>query len=337
MKALDTLTDVPGLRVGHWSNSEAATGCTVILCHECVGGGAVAGVDVRGGAPGTRETDLLCPEARVERVHAVLLAGGSAFGLAAADGVERWLEEHGAGYDTGIARVPIVPAAVLFDLAVLRADVRPDAQAGYAACEAASAEPVPQGNVGAGTGASVGKGLGSAHACKSGLGSASVTLPGGLTVAALAVVNAFGNISDPATGKIVAGVRRLDAEGCFAGFEDAVDLLVAGPRPEFSATNTTLALVATNGALNKADITKVAQMANDGLARTIRPVHTGIDGDVVFALSCGTVETNCDVVGVLAADMLAQAVLRAVRSASAAYGMPCAADCCDDPGVGASA
>jgi L-aminopeptidase/D-esterase-like protein len=318
----DSLVDVAGLLVGHWTHAEAATGCTVILCPD----GAVAGVDVRGGAPGTRETDLLRPECRVDRIHAVLLGGGSAFGLAAADGVMRWLEERGVGYDVGIARVPIVPAAILFDLAVARPDVRPGAEAGYLACAAACAAPFALGNAGAGVGCTVGKGLGLQRASRGGLGTASVQAANGLVVAALAVVNAFGNVHDPATGGVVAGVRRLDEGGRCAGFVDAVEILAEGVRPEFAASNTTLAVVATNGVLTKGEATKVAQMAHDGLARTLRPVHTGIDGDVVFALSHGSVATNCDVVGVLAADVLARAVLSGVRAATTGYGIPCMHD-----------
>lgn len=318
----DSLIDVPGLLVGHWTDAEAATGCTVVLCPA----GAVAGVDVRGGAPGTRETDLLRPECRVDHIHGLLLGGGSAFGLAAADGVMRWLEERGIGYDVGIARVPIVPAAILFDLAVARADVRPGADAGYRACEAAQAAAFACGNVGAGVGCTVGKGHGLGRASRGGLGTASVQTSNGLVVAALAVVNAFGNVHDPSTGQVVAGVRRLDDAGRCTGFVDAVEIMAEGVRPEFAASNTTLAVVATNGALSKCDATKVAQMAHDGLARTLRPVHTGIDGDIVFALSHGSVETNCDAVGVLAADVLARAVLNGVRAATSGYGIPCLHD-----------
>ncbi len=326
----NTLVDVPGLRVGHWTNRAGATGCTVILCTQ----GAVAGVDVRGGAPGTRETDLLRPENRVEQVHAIVLAGGSAFGLAAADGVMLRLEAQGVGFDTGFARIPIVPAAILFDLAVGNPAARPGAEAGALACDDAlcahGAEAVAQGNVGAGTGASVGKGLGLRHACKGGLGSASLCTASGLVVAALAVVNAFGAVSDPATGRTVAGVRRLDAQGAFAGWEDPVALLAAGVQPDFRPGNTTLAVVATNALLSKNEVTRVAQLAQDGLARTIRPVHTGIDGDVVFALALGHAgdatapAPGCDLVGVLAADLLADAILNAVYAAEDAYGLPAA-------------
>ena len=318
------LTDVTGLRVGHWTDRQAGTGCTVVLCPP---DGAVAGVDVRGGAPGTRETDLLRPECTVERVHAILLAGGSAYGLAAADGVMRWLEERGVGYDVGIARVPIVPAAVLFDLPVARPDVRPDAAAGYAACQAANDRPVAQGNVGAGAGATVGKADGLAHACKGGLGSASVRMEDGLVVAALAVVNAYGNVHDPSTGRVLAGVRRLDECSRFIGFADPVALMAARPRTDFASANTTLVVAATNAALTKGGAAKVAQMAHDGLARTIRPVHTGIDGDVVFALSCGDRPAQLDLVGALAADVAAQAIINAICATESCYGLPSGQEC----------
>lgn len=318
-----TLTSIPGLRVGHWSDLDAGTGCTVILCPP---EGAVAGVDVRGGAPGTRETALLNPECTVQRIHALLLGGGSAFGLAAADGVMRWLEERGVGYDVGVARVPIVPAAILFDLPLARADVRPDAAAGYAACAAADAAPVAQGNVGAGVGASVGKAQGLKHATKGGLGSAGIQCPDGLIVAALAVVNAFGNVYDPQSGRAIAGARLTDERGSFVDFADPVAVLAASRDLRFSAANTTLAVAATNGALTKSGATKVAQMAHDGLARAIRPVHTSIDGDVVFSLSCGERPASVDVVGALAADAVAQAVVNAVYAADALYGLPAARD-----------
>lgn len=316
----NALTDIPGIRVGHWTNLEAGTGCTVILCPE----GAVAGVDIRGGAPGTRETALLDPTCTVEQVHAILLAGGSAFGLAAADGVMQWLEEQRAGYDVGIARVPIVPSAVLFDLPVGQPDARPDRNAGYAACQAAQSGAVQQGCVGAGTGATIGKVLGLKHACKGGLGSASICTRAGLIVAALAVVNAFGNVCNPATGQVLAGARRLNEQGQFIGFLDPVDVIANSGRPEFAATNTTLVVAVTNGRLTKSQATKVAQMAHDGLARAIRPVHTGLDGDIVFALSYGDARTNSDAVGALAADVTAQAIVSAVFAAESCYGLPAA-------------
>jgi L-aminopeptidase/D-esterase-like protein len=315
----NALTDVPGLKVGHWTNLEAATGCTVILCPE----GAVAGVDVRGGAPGTRETDLLNPACMVEKVHAICLAGGSAYGLAAADGVMRWLEEHGYGFDVRVARVPIVPTAVIFDLALGRADVRPDAAAGYAACDAASAGPIAEGCVGAGAGATVGKVLGYHYGMKGGLGTASLHLNDGVVIAALAVVNAAGDIVDTKTNQIVAGARRADG----AGFADIMATLAGGvgaSRESWGARNTTLGVVATNVALTKAGVNKLAQMAQTGLARAIRPVHTLIDGDVVFALSLGDKSGDPTVIGALAADLLSEAIVRAVRAAETLHGMPAA-------------
>jgi L-aminopeptidase/D-esterase-like protein len=312
-----SLTAVPGIRVGHWTDLEAATGCTVILCPA----GAVAGVDVRGGAPGTRETDLLNPICTVQQVHAICLTGGSAFGLAAADGVMQWLEEQGAGFDTRVARVPIVPAAVIFDLAMGKASVRPTAAAGYAACVAATAAPVAEGTIGAGTGATVGKMLGYQWAMKGGVGSASHTSANGITVAALAVVNAAGDIVDPQNGQIVAGARRPDGNG----FADTMATLHRAGEVRttpWDRHNTTLAVVATNAALTKAGATKVAQMAHNGLARTIRPVHTMVDGDVVFALSLGEQAADPGIIGALAADVLATAVVRAVQTATSLHGVP---------------
>lgn len=321
-----TLTAVIGLRVGHWTNRDCGTGCTVVLCPQ----GAVAGVDIRGGAPGTRETSLLDAACAVERVHAVLLSGGSAYGLSAADGVMRWLEERGYGFDVGVAKVPIVPAAILFDLPVARADVRPDAAAGYAACEAATDGPVQQGSVGAGTGASCGKALGFSRATKAGLGSASVRLPSGVIVAALAVVNAFGDVVDPRTGRIVAGARRHDG----AGFADSMaylastdGLTIARLAEQGSIQNTTLAVVATNAALTKSHATKVAQMAHDGLARVIRPIHTMLDGDAIFALSLGDQRADVSLIGALAAEAVAQAVINGVMAAESLGGLPCAREC----------
>jgi L-aminopeptidase/D-esterase-like protein len=313
------LTDVPGLKVGHWTNLEAATGCTVVLCPD----GAVAGVDVRGTAPGTRETDLLNPICLVERVQAILLSGGSAFGLAAADGVMRWLEERGFGFETGVARVPIVPAAILFDLGVGRSDVRPDATAGYAACEAATMTPQAQGNVGAGTGASVGKILGFRQATKTGLGTASQRLGDQLIVAALVAVNAFGDVYDPQTQRIIAGVRSPAG-----GYANTVEIMIAlaGQEPANfrPGTNTTLAVVATNAQLSKNEATKMAQMAQAGLARTLRPSHTHLDGDTIFALSYGRQKADINLLGTVAADVLAEAVVLAVKTAEPLAGLPSA-------------
>ncbi len=312
-----TLTDVPGLHVGHWTDLDAATGCTVILCPP---DGAVAGADVRGFAPGTREIALLDPVCMVEKVHAVLLSGGSAFGLAAADGVMRWLEAQGRGFDTGIAKVPIVPAAILFDLGLGRADVRPGAAEGYAACDAASADPVAQGSLGAGTGATVGKMAGPGLTMKGGIGSASRDLGSGLVVGALVAVNAVGDVLDPATGAIVAGARRPDG-----GFADSMRIVEQGLAASFqnvSRSNTTLAVVAANARLSKAGATQVARMAHDGLARSIRPIHTSFDGDTVFALSTGEVDAPASLIGAVAADVLAQAVVNAVWAATGLHGVP---------------
>jgi L-aminopeptidase/D-esterase-like protein len=312
------LLDVPGLQVGHWTHAEAQTGCTVILCGE----GAVCGVDVRGGSPGTRETDLLDPTCTVDKVHAVLLAGGSAFGLAATDGVMRWLEERGIGFDVGVAKVPIVPAAILFDLLVGDPKVRPDAAAGYAACEDAIKVPrtsevsgIYNGSIGAGTGATVGKALGPKFAMKGGLGQASISTKAGLVVGALAVVNAFGNVHD-LQGKLIAGARNPNG----AGFADSV---LAMSRDSWRTVdqsaqrqNTTLAVVATNAALTKSEATKVAQMAQTGLARVIRPAHSPLDGDVVFALSTSDLggKASVSLVGALAAEVLSEAIVMGVNS-----------------------
>lgn len=298
-----TLTAVPGIRVGHWTDLDAATGCTVVLCPDS----ATAGVAVRGGGPGTRETDLLRPETMVQQVHAVVLSGGSAFGLAAADGVMRWLEEHDVGFDVGVTKVPIVPAAILFDLLVGRHDVRPDAQAGYAACESATDDPVAEGNVGAGTGATVGKLMGPFSAMKGGLGSAVVRLGKGVVVGALAVVNCLGDVVDPATGEIVAGARSPDG----SWLDTAARLIEMGGGPQFG--NTTLAVVATDAGLTQAQCTAVANMAHTGLARAIRPAHTLLDGDTIFALSTGDKQADVNVVGTAAAEAVSRAILRAVE------------------------
>ncbi len=318
----NALTDVDGIRVGHWTNLEVATGCTVVLCPD----GAVAGVDVRGGAPGTREIAMLNPVCKIQRVHAIVISGGSAFGLAAADGVMRWLEERGHGFEVGgVVRVPIVPAAILFDLGIGRADVRPDAAAGYAACEAATDGAVEQGCVGAGTGATAGKMLGFAQATKSGLGSASIKLSNGLIVAALVAPNPIGDIYDPLKQTTIAGTRNLEGQ-----FTDSVQLMINRatqntPIPT-AGTNTTLAVIATNAKLSKTQITKVAQMAQDGLARTIRPIHTNFDGDTIFALSCGQEEADVSLIGTLAANVLAQAVVSAALSATGLHGVPAAGE-----------
>lgn len=315
-----TLTDVAGLSVGHWTDLEAATGCTVVLCGA---DGAVGGVDVRGSAPGTRETDLLDPVNAVQRIHAVLIGGGSAFGLDACTGVMRWLEARGRGVEVGPVRVPLVCAAVLFDLPVGRADVRPDAAAGEAACDAASTAAVPQGTVGAGTGATVGKMFGFEGATKSGLGSASRRLADGVTVAALVAVNAAGDVIDPASGSILAGPRLPGG-----GFACTSEWLCERPATIGIGGSTTLGVVATDAELTKVEATRVARMAQDGLARTIDPVHTMLDGDTVFALATGAAGVPADVttVGAAAATVLAQAVLAAIRTATGLAGLPAASE-----------
>ena len=315
------LTAVTGIEVGHHTLSARPTGCTVVLAET----GAVAGVDVRGGAPGTRETDLLNPAKTVQQVHAVVLAGGSAFGLDAAGGVVRYLSERDIGYETRVAKVPIVPAAILFDLGVGDPTIRPGPDCGYRAAEAASAGPVAEGNVGAGAGATVGKLGGAERAMKGGVGSAAITVPGGLVVAALAAVNAVGDVVDPATGRVVAGVRSPDG----AGLADARTLLRAGTgREGRPRENTTLGIVATNAALTQAEATAVAQMAHDGLARAIVPAHTPGDGDAIFALATGRHDRPVGVgtVGALAAEAMAEAIVRAVRAAAGIPGYPAARD-----------
>jgi L-aminopeptidase/D-esterase-like protein len=308
-----TLTAIAGLRVGHAHDDEALTGCTVILCEA----GAVGGVDQRGGAPGTRETDLLRPLHLVEHVHAIVLAGGSAFGLDAASGVMRYLAERDIGLQTAVARVPIVAAAVLFDLGIGRADVRPDAEMGYRACLQATDAPVAQGRVGAGIGATAGKIAGMAQATRTGLGSASVTLSNGLTVGALVAVNPFGDVVDPTTGELVAGVQLAASGG-----SDTLALMrlaansaggsAVDPTP--FAQNTVIGVVATNARLNKEQVNKVAQMAQDGLARSIRPAHTMFDGDTIFALATGVMAADVNLVGALAAEVFAQAVVAGAQN-----------------------
>jgi L-aminopeptidase/D-esterase-like protein len=319
-----SITDVAGIKVGHFTDTRRPTGCTVILCEE----GATGGVDVRGSAPGTRETDLLDPMNLVQQVHAVVLSGGSAFGLETATGVVRYLEERGIGYDVGVARVPIVPAAILFDLGVGDAKIRPDAEAGYKACKAATANPPDEGNIGAGAGATIGKMFGGKRSMKGGLGTASIKLPTGLTVGAIVAVNAVGDIVDPSTGKLIAGARTADGkklQGTMAGIlrGETLPSMLGG-------TNTTIGLVATDAKLDKAQAQKVAQMAHDGLARTINPAHTMFDGDTIFTIATGknqsTQAVNVTLIGALAAEAMAQAVIRAIKAARGISNLPSAAE-----------
>ncbi len=310
----DDITDIPNIRVGHDTNLEAGTGCTVIICDTP----AVGGIDVRGGAPATRETDLLRPLNMVEGVHAILLTGGSAFGLDAASGVMRYLAERDIGFDVGVAKVPIVPAAAIFDLGFGSASVRPDADAGYRACEQATSDPVAQGNIGAGTGATVGKLLGPGFMMKGGLGSASMRMDDGTLVGAIVAVNALGDVIDPQTQQVIAGTRNP-----MGGF------IASNP-----FGNTTIAVVATSASLSKDSTNKVAQMAHNGLAQAIRPAHTMFDGDTVFALALGTATQGgttqataalqVSIIGAAAATTLARAIIKAVRNATELHGVPAA-------------
>ncbi|MCL4748058.1 MAG: P1 family peptidase [Burkholderiaceae bacterium] len=308
----DAITDVAGVRVGHCTNPDGPTGCTVVLVPE----GAVAAVDVRGAAPGTRETELLAPSNLVGQVHAVLLAGGSAFGLDAAGGVMRWLEERGIGFPAGPARVPIVPAAILFDLAYGDHRIRPDASSGYAACEQASDRPPAEGSVGAGAGATVGKLFGFERAMKGGIASASVRVAG-FTVGAIVAVNAMGDVVDSPSGAPIAGARTADGRR-LAGTSRAV---FAGEVPAMidPGIATTIGVIATDARLSKAQAQRVAWMGHDGMARAIDPVHTMFDGDTLFALATGRAGREGDptLIGIAAADVVARAVRRAVRAARA--------------------
>lgn len=309
--SMSSITDVAGIQAGHFTDARRPTGCTVVVCQA----GAVAGVDVRGAAPGTRETDLLSPSNLVNEVHAVLLAGGSAWGLDAAAGVMRWLEEQGVGLDVRFGKVPIVPAAVLFDLYSTDAAVRPDAHAGYEACRAASSQAPGEGSVGAGAGAAIGKVFGIERAMKGGIGTASLRV-GDVTVGAIVACNAVGDVVDPETGRVIAGARTADG----ASLADIRRALLAGEAPQslLAGTNTTIGVVATDAPLTKAQATRLATMAHDGLARAIRPVHTMSDGDTMFALSTGRSKASPGMVvlGTMAVEVTAQAIVRAIRAAT---------------------
>lgn len=308
------LTDVEGIKVGHYTETRRPTGCTVILTE----GGAVAGVDVRGSAPGTHETDVLSPLNTVEKIHAIVLSGGSAFGLETAAGVMQYLEEQKIGYPTRVARIPIVPAAVLFDLGLGDARIRPDKRSGYLACKAAKARACEEGNVGAGTGATVGKMFGMDRAMKGGLGAASIQV-GPVTVAVLVAVNAFGDVLDPATGVVLAGARTPDGKSLVNSIEQMRQGRYSPPKA--SGENTTIGVVATNVVFTKSQATK---MAHDGLARSINPVHTPQDGDTLFAIATGTetAAANLTLLGSLAAEVVAQAVRRAIVRAKGLPGLP---------------
>ena len=316
-----TLTAVEGVKVGHFTLTERPTGCTAIIVKDDTTGG----VDVRGGAPGTRETDVLSPVNNVQIVNAITLSGGSAYGLDAAMGVMRWLEEHNIGYRVGQnGVVPIVPSAILFDLGFGGSPkIRPTADCGYKAAEAATTDPVKEGNVGAGAGATIGKSAG--RPMKAGIGSAAIRLPNGLVVAALVAVNAVGDIVDPSSGQVIAGTRTEDGKH----LADARKLLRAGAgREGRSGENTTIGVVATNAKLTKVQAQKMAQMAHDGYARAISPVHTPGDGDTIFSLATGTWtgQANYGTIGSLAAEAMADAIVRAATQATSSNGVPSAAE-----------
>jgi len=323
-----SIVDAGGIRVGHFTDSRRPTGCTVVLFDKA----AVAGVDVRGSAPGTRETDLLNPINTVQQVNAILLTGGSAFGLDAATGVMRYLEEHGMGFPVGVGVVPIVPAAVLFDLNVGDPKIRPDAGAGYSACQAASSSSVAEGNVGAGAGATVGKLFGNKFAMKGGIGTAGFELgKSGIMVGAIVAVNAMGDVLDFKTRRILAGARTPDGEG----FLDTMAQIMRGNLGISRINeNSTIGIVATNATLNKTQVTKVAQMAHDGLARTINPVHTAYDGDTVFAAATAGIQVKVEptMIGAIAAEVISRAVNRAVMAAAGIPGYPAYRDLAKNPG-----
>jgi len=317
-----SITDVLGIKVGHAQNDDALTGCTVIICEK----GATGGIDQRGGAPGTRETDLMRPMHLVDKVHAILLAGGSAFGLDAATGVMKYLEERKIGFNTGVAYVPIVAGAVIFDLAIGNSNIRPDAAMGYKACQNASSLPPQQGNAGAGSGATVGKILGMEYATKSGIGTFSIRI-GNLVVGAIMVVNALGDVVEPDTGKIIAGVWQRDdkQKRYFADTLRIMQSMQGQDALKFASTeNTVIGVVATNARLNKEQANKVAQMAQDGIALAVRPAHTMLDGDTIFALATNRVKADVNIVGAFAAQAVANAIVTAVRSSQPVAGLPAA-------------
>ncbi len=313
------LYDIENIKIGHAQDEEAATGCTVVLCEK----GAPTGVDIRGGGPASRETPLLNPLAACEAIHGVLISGGSAFGLDAAGGVMAYLEERNIGFDVGVTKVPLVCTSCLFDLQVGRCDVRPNQLMGYAACEAAYNEIPLEGNVGAGMGATVGKYLGEKHMMKAGIGMYAVAV-GELKVGALVAVNALGDVLDETTGQILAGLLNEKQDG-FLDTEAMFYQQGVGEKKLFTG-NTTLGVVITNAKFNKTQMNKIAAMAQNGLARTIRPVHTTADGDSVYAMSVGEVKHDLNVVGSLAATVVAKAINRAVLMAQPAYGLKASCD-----------
>ncbi|MCP4700544.1 MAG: P1 family peptidase [Gammaproteobacteria bacterium] len=319
-KAADKLsvTDIAGIRIGHSTNHEQATGCTVVLCEN----GAACGVDIRGGAPGTRETDLLAPTCFVDKVNAILLTGGSALGLAAADGVMRYCEENGYGFTMGAKKIPIVPAAVIYDFHVGEGAYAPTAHDGYEACLQASNLPPAEGNVGAGTGALVGKACGASQAMRGGTGTTAARFSGNLIVGVLVVVNTFGDVKSYESNKIIAGARSTSG-----GFVDAVKFLLAGNRPPKDCNvNTIIGIVATNANFSKTEAGRVAQMANTGVAQVISPAHTMYDGDTLFALATGEIEADVNFVGIAAAELIKEAIQAAIMKSTGIGEIPAYAD-----------
>jgi len=311
--------DIEDIKVGHAQDLEAGTGCTVVICEK----GATAGIDVRGGAPGTRESDLLNPVNLVEKIHAIVLAGGSAFGLDAASGVMQYLEERGVGFDVQVTRVPIVCGAVLFDLAVGDHRIRPDKEMGYQACLNATNKACPEGNVGAGTGATVGKILGLARAMKGGLGCHAIQV-GALKIGALVAVNCLGDVIDPERGERLAGLLNSN----LTGLADTEEVMIQSyaEKKNLFAGNTTIGIVATNAVLTKSQAAKLASMAHDGYGRTMRPAHSMFDGDTIFTLATGHVEADLSVLGLLSARVMERAVVSAVKNARSLFGLKCWAD-----------
>ena len=316
----NSITIVPGIRVGHATDADALTGCTVVLCEK----GTIGGVDQRGGATGSRQIDSLHPIRLVEEVHAILLSGGSAFGLNAATGVMRYLEEQGVGVQISNSRIPIVPTAILFDLSIGKPSIRPDAKMGYQSCLNANNNPVLEGNVGAGCGATAGKILGIHNAVKTGIGSAGMELRNGLYIGAIIAVNSFGDVIEPGTGKIIAGARIAE-ENQFANTLNVMKTLSdSGKLRGGNRSNTVIGVVATNAKFNKEQINKVAQMAQSGVTRAIRPAHTMFDGDTIFALATGYIEADENIIGAFASEMVTEAIIRAVLKAEPAGGLPSA-------------
>jgi L-aminopeptidase/D-esterase-like protein len=329
MKLNNTITDVPGIKVGHAQDYEAITGCTVVLCEK----GAYAGVDQRGGAPGTRETDAIRPLHLVHKAHAIMLAGGSAYGLDAASGAMKYLEENGYGFDTGVVKVPIVPSAILFDLSLGSSMIRPTADMGYKACLNASSDRVPQGCVGAGTGATAGNMLGVKQSTKSGIGSASIDLGSGLIVGALIAVNPFGDVLND-DGRIIAGARTISkgpvtigSGSVFADTRALMKSTLGKTALTFASShNTVIGVVATNAKLDNEETNFLALMAQDGLALAVRPSHTLFDGDTLFALSTGNIPVDVNVVGAYAAEAVKLAIQNAIRHAKSLGGVPAMCD-----------